>query len=192
MHYGFNDKTHMKINIREIELKDIDLVADYWFTSKPDHLVGMGVDLDKLPTREALTNTLIHQVNSSLTDKSSYALIWEIDGKPSGHTNINQIKFGEKAFMHLHLWNPGNRRKGIGSELVQKSLSYFFDNFELKELYCEPYALNPAPNNTLKKIGFEFIKTYRTIPGTLNFEQEVNQWKMTKEVYLIVTGKPKR
>ena len=36
---------------------------------------------------------------------------------------FNQIKFGERAFMHLHLWNPENRRKGIGSELVQKIIT---------------------------------------------------------------------
>lgn len=54
---------------------------------------------------------------------------------------------------------------------------------ELKNIYCEPYAQNPAPNKTLAKAGFLFVKKYTTIPGYLNFEQEVNQWLMTQEKF---------
>jgi RimJ/RimL family protein N-acetyltransferase len=96
--------------------------------------------------------------------------------------------FGEQAYMHLHLWNSGFRQKGSGAILVQKSLPYFFENLKLKTLYCEPYTLNPAPNKTLEKIGFELVKTHVTIPGTLNFEQEVHLWKLTRENYLLKTN----
>ena len=77
-----------------------------------------------------------------------------------------------------------SRRKGIGLELLKMSIPYYFKQLNLKELICEPFADNPAPNKTLGKIGFEFIKKYRTVPGSLNFEQEVNQWRLTKEDYL--------
>jgi len=40
--------------VREIALRDIDLIADYWLKSDPDFTVGMGVDLNKLPTRKKL------------------------------------------------------------------------------------------------------------------------------------------
>ncbi len=90
--------------------------------------------------------------------------------------------------MHLHIWNSEVRKMGLGTQLVKMSLPYFFKNMNLKKLYCEPYALNPAPNNTLKKVGFEFVKEYITIPGFLNFEQQVNLWELTydkfKEVQL--------
>jgi RimJ/RimL family protein N-acetyltransferase len=48
---------------------------------------------------------------------------------------------------------------------VKKSVPYFFEKLKLKVLYCEPYANNPAPNKTLFKIGSNFEKKYRTIPG---------------------------
>lgn len=63
------------------------------------------------------------------------------------------------------------------------TLSYFFEKLELKKIYYEPYALNTAPNKTLKKAGFEFVKKYVTTPGFLNFEQDVNQWQMTYEKF---------
>jgi RimJ/RimL family protein N-acetyltransferase len=177
-----------EITVREIELKDIDLITDYWLKSDTDFLVQMGVDLDKLPTRNELEEMLTLQINSSITDKKSYALIWERNGTQIGHTNVNGITFGKEATMHLHLWKSTNRKKGIGTQLVKKSLPFYFEKLEIKKLICEPYSLNPAPNKTLKKVGFEFIKKHRTIPGKLNFEQEVNRWELTKENYEKITN----
>ncbi len=171
------------INVREIQLKDIDLIGDYWLKSDSAFLVQMGVDLNKLPTRNELGEMLTEQINNSITDKKSYALIWELNGKQIGHSNVNRIEYGKEATMHLHLWKSINRKKGIGIELVKKSIPFYFEKLKIKKLICEPYALNPAANRTLEKIGFEFIKKYITIPGSLNFVQEVNRWELTKENY---------
>jgi len=107
-----------------------------------------------------------------------------MDGVPIGHSNVNDVIYGQQATMHLHIWQSANRQKGIGSTLISKSLPFYFEQLQLKKLFCEPYALNPAPNKTLKKIGFELLKNYRTTPGGINFEQEVNRWVLTKERYL--------
>lgn len=171
------------IRVREIQLKDIDLIADYWLKSDSSFLVQMGVDLNKLPTRNGLREMLTKQINQSFTNKKSYALIWELNGKPIGHSNVNGIEYGKEATMHLHLWRSTNRKKGIGTELVKKSLSFYFENLKIEKLICEPSALNLAPNKTLKKIGFKFVMKHTTIPGPLNFEQEVNRWELTKENY---------
>lgn len=85
--------------------------------------------------------------------------------------------------MHLHLWKNDLRKTGLGTELVKMTLFYFFEKLNLKILYCEPSALNPAPNKTLKKTGFEFVKEYITTPGFLNFEQKVNLWELTYEKF---------
>lgn len=175
------------LSVREIQIEDIELIANYWLASEPDYLVGMGVDLKKLPTREEWSNMLRQRINLPVEEKMSYALIWLVAGNPVGHTNVNSIKFGNSAHMHLHLWQSEIRQKGIGTELVKKSLPYFFENLKLNVLYCEPYALNPAPNKTLERVGFEFEKRYTTTPGSLNFEQEVNRWKLTKENFEKIT-----
>ena len=59
------------------------------------------------------------------------------------------------------------------------TLPFFFEKLKLRRLFSEPYALNEAPNKTLKKVGFELVKEYTTIPGSLNFEQPVKRWEMT-------------
>lgn len=168
------------MRVRLLEAKDINLIADYWLLSDPEFMVGMGVDLDKLPSREGLSNMLRQQLETPIEQKMAYALIWELNGKAVGHSNVNGIEFGKQATMHLHLWNSAVRRKGMGTELLKMSLPFYFNDLQLKTLWCEPYALNPAPNKTLEKVGFTFVKRYTTVPGSLNFEQEVNQWRMDK------------
>lgn len=172
-----------KIKVRPLISNDINFIADYWLLSQKDYLVGMGVDLRKLPSRDGLTNMLRSQINLPDSEKTSLAMVLEVDGQPSGHCNVNDIRYGHDAKMHLHLWKSNNREKGLGTEMVKKSLPEFFNRLELKAIFCEPYALNPAPPRTLIKVGFEFVKKYKTVPGSLNFEQEVNQYKLTKKKF---------
>ena len=169
------------INVRDLTLNDIALIANYWLNADKAYLHSMGVDVSKLPTREGLVNMLTQQINAPDTEKSSLALVAELDGVPIGHCNVNGITFGQEATMHLHLWNPNNRKKGIGTAMVLRSLPLFFNRLKLKTIWCEPYSLNPVPNRTLQKVGFEFVKKYVTVPGSLNFEQEVNRYKLTKD-----------
>jgi RimJ/RimL family protein N-acetyltransferase len=177
-----------KLNAREMTIEDIPLICKYWTESDPAHMEAMGVDLKKLPTREQLTDMLTSQINTPIEKRRSYCMIWEVDGEPVGHCNTNPTHFGDYGFMHLHLWNGTNRQKGMGAELVKMTLPRFFEDLNLRELYCEPYALNPAPNATLAKAGFEFIKEYTTTPGPLNFEQPVKRWIMTRRQYKTVYG----
>lgn len=172
------------ISVRELQHSDIPLICNYWLDADASHLIGMGVDLSKMPTAEGISQMLQRQLDSPYPSKESYATIWLLDEQPIGHCNVNKIVYEQEAYMHLHLWKPGLRRTGLGTALVKKSLDYFFANLNLQTLYSEPYAENPAPHNTLKKVGFEFVKTHRTIPGGMNFEQDVHQWTLSRDQYL--------
>jgi hypothetical protein len=59
---------------------------------------------------------------------------------------------------------------------LRRSIEVFLRRFALAQLYCEPYAGNPAPNQVLAKVGFRFVRRYRTTPGLINSEQEVNRY----------------
>lgn len=171
------------LSVRELQEQDIVPLSQYWFTAEPSFLIGMGVDLDKMPKEEEWMNMLAEQVRTPLEQKKSYCIIWEIDKVAVGHSNINKIIFGQEAAMHLHLWKPGIRKRGMGTELVKMTIPYFFRNYKLQTLYSEPYALNPAPNKTLEKAGFQFVKEYVTVPGWINFEQPVRRWEMSYEQF---------
>jgi RimJ/RimL family protein N-acetyltransferase len=171
------------LSVRELQQNDISFIADYWQKSDRAFMESLGVDITKLPAREQWSEMLMEQINQRIEEKKSYCIIWLADDKPIGHSNINKIVFAKEAYMHLHIWDTTKRRKGVGVELVKLTLPYFFNNYKLEKLYCEPYALNPAPNRTLEKVGFEFVKQYITTPGWLNFEQPVNLWQLSHEKF---------
>ncbi|MCR9153427.1 MAG: GNAT family N-acetyltransferase [Bacteroidetes bacterium] len=97
--------------------------------------------------------------------------------------NPTPINYDAQDCIHLHLRQSDHRQKGLGSMMVLKSVKHFFKHLKLKRIICEPYALNPAPNKTLQKLGFSFEKKHRCIPGTLNFEQEVNRYCLTRSQF---------
>ena len=173
----------MSLSVRELEEGDVNLIADYWSQADPVYLTGLGVDLSKLPSWDNFFKMLTDQLKLPLKLRQSYCTIWQQHNQAIGHCNVNKLVFGQEAYMHLHLWRRERRYQGLGASLVRQSLKLFFDRLELQDLYCEPYALNPAPNALLAKVGFTFVKKYVTVPGIINFEQEVNRWHMSREQF---------
>lgn len=167
--------------VRELQHTDIPLLLDYWFTASPGFMQGMGVDLAKMPSRQQFNNMLLAQLDLPIDKRESYCLVWLMDGKAVGHCNTNPTVFGLEGKMHLHLWQADERKRGLGSSFVKLCLPIFFERLQLKTIWCEPYALNPAPNRTLEKAGFTLVKEYVTTPGFINFEQPVKQWRLRVE-----------
>jgi len=167
-----------ELTVREINETDIALIIQYWLTASDDYLMAMGVDLAKMPAVSDWQRMLASQILLPYREKQSYCTIWELDDKPIGHCNVNKIIYGEEASMHLHIWYAEERKMGLGVAFIKRSLPFFFNNLQLKKIYSEPYAINEAPNRTLAKAGFHFIKEYVTVPGSINFEQPVKRWEI--------------
>ena len=164
-------------------LSDIEHLANYWTNSPHDYLTGMGVDISKIPSKHSFLSMIEEQYHKPIEEKRSYCIIWLKNDQPAGHSNTNPTSYGREANMHLHIWQSGNRQKGMGEIFLQMTIPLFFKNLKLERLICEPYALNPAPHKTLEKIGFELEKEYTTIPGAINFEQPVKRWVLTAEKF---------
>lgn len=167
-----------QLAVRELTATDIPQLLTYWYTASPEYMQSMGADITLLPARKDFDASLKKQLETDYPYKQAYAIIWLMNGNAVGHCNVNKIDFGNEAHMHLHMWSADSRKKGMGAELVKMSLPYFFKNLQLKKIICEPYSKNIAPNKTLAKAGFTFIKNYITTPGALNFEQEVSRWEL--------------
>lgn len=173
-----------KLEAVVLRTKHIEHIIKYWHESAPDFLEKMGVDLKKLPTKMEFRKIFQDEIMAEKEKKKTFTSIWLTDGEPIGHCNINDIEFGKVAYMHLHMWNSDERGKGAGSVLINQSLTLFFVLFKLEKVYCEPSCYNPAPNKTLEKIGFKFVKSIRKVPSVIASEQDLNQWVMTRERFL--------
>jgi len=167
------------ISSREMQSNEIELMVDYFLNANSNFLTGMGVEINKLPSKKNWITKLQSDFKKPIEEKEFFYIIWKIDNSPVGHSNISHINFGKNAKMHLHLWNSANRQSGIGTNLIQQTIPYYFNIFKLEKLICEPYAENPAPNKILTKIGFRFIKKYQTTPGWAAFYQTVNRYELS-------------
>jgi len=174
---------HCAADIKPFSCKaDYGRMIDYFLQADKNFLVGMGVDPGKLPSRNDWLRRLLPDLERSDCEKQTYFLSWLYSGVAIGHSNVNKIKYGEEAYIHFHIWAPEFRKAGMGTEFFRKSANTFIQKFALRSLYCEPHAENPAPNRILSKLGFRFIKRYRTVPGFINFDQDVNQYVLQHEI----------
>ncbi len=171
----------MGTSVREMLPSEADLRIRYFHDASDSHLARMGVDRASLP--DPATWQAFHERDCArpLREREQYTLVWELDGRPIGFSSLDRIRYGVEAFMHLHVVEPTLRRKGLGSELVAKSVAVYFEVFELRRLYCEPNALNVAPNRTLQRTGFAYCFSHETVPGPLNFPQVTTRWVLERE-----------
>jgi RimJ/RimL family protein N-acetyltransferase len=153
---------------------EYERMVDYFLDADDKFLQGMGVARANLPSREDWISAALSDHERPNHEKDRAYLAWIYDGTAIGHSSINKIRIGDEAFIHLHIWVRTQRQRGLGTRFFQLSVARFVEDFSLKRLYCEPHAENPGPNRILQNSGFQLVKRYRTVPGAICFEQDVN------------------
>jgi len=160
---------------------DYEGMVDYFVTSSESFLLGMGVEVSKLPTREAWLEDVLADHERADPDRNRFYVAWLVDGELVGHSSISHITFGQTANCHMHMWRPTLRRSGHGVEFMARSIDLYFTRFRLMTLGCEPYAENPAPNAALTKLGFKPTRRFRTVPSKIAIEQEVQRYEVSRD-----------
>ena len=159
----------MSLEVREMLLEEVGLVIDYFHGSTPEHLELLGVDPTRLPGRSQWRQLYEHDFAQPMAKRRTLLALWQLDGQPLGFSAADRIVHGEEAYMHLHVFDPSDRRRGHGEACVRRCVDLYFRALELERLYCEPNAFNVGPNRTLQKAGFRYVKTHTTVPGPLNY-----------------------
>ena len=170
----------MPVSVRAMAVSEVGLIIDYFQQATPEHLEMLGVDPTRLPSRSAWHERIQREFDLPLRERSFVAVAWLMDDQPIGFSTGDKIVFGERANMHLHIVQPENRSCGTGAECVRQTVKLYFEMLQLKSLFCEPNAFNVAPNRTLQRAGFSYLKTYMTVPGPLNFHQAVTRWEIKR------------
>ena len=174
----------MILSVRDADESDYKNIIGYFINSATEYLHGMGVDPSLLPEENIWLEQILRSHHVPENKKEIFYLIWLLDETPIGHSNINRSKFGDHAYMHLHMWENSKRKSGLGFELLKKCIPIYFHRFQLQMLNCEPFAHNIGPNKTLARLGFDFVKEYHGKPGLISFPQSVNQWQMSYDKFL--------
>ena len=166
----------MSVEVRPMRIDEVGLIIDYFHGASPEHLELMGVDPTRLPTRLAWRERYEHDFSLVVEKRAMFVTLWLEDGQPAGFSTADKIRFGEQANMHLHVIAADGRGRGVGARCVPLSVDIYFEQLRLKRLFCEPNAFNVAPNRTLQRSGFKYLKTHMTVPGPLNYHQAVTGW----------------
>lgn len=168
------------MRVREMKLSEVGLIINYFHHSSPEHLNTLGVDPTRLPDPAKWQERYAYEYDQPIEKRKAFLVIWESDQVPIGFSTADKIIYGQEAHMHLHIVNPELRMTGNGTHCVRETTKIYFEALRLERLFCEPNAFNVAPNRTLQKTGFKYVKTHETVPGPLNFHQAVTRWVMEK------------
>ena len=166
----------MALTVREMTASETGIVIDYFQQATPEFMETLGVDPTRFPPANLWRERMQNQIELPIERRAAVLMLWLSDERPVGFSTADKIIFGEQANMHLHVIDAGHRNSGIGAACVRLTVDLYFARLKLQRLFCEPYAFNVAPNRTLQKAGFKYLKTHMTVPGPLNFHQAVNRW----------------
>lgn len=161
-------------------LQEVVIRIRYFHEASDEHLISLGVDRTLLPKPDDWLAFHERDYARPPSDRESYAVLWELDHHAVGFSTLDRIVFGDQAFMHLHIVNEPDRRRGLGTEFVKRSVDVYFRVFHLYRLCCEPNALNVAPNRTLQRAGFTYVFSHETVPGPINFRQVATRWVLPR------------
>lgn len=166
--------------VRPMRLDEVGFRIDYFHDASDEYLLKLGVDRALLPSREAWQAHYEEDFARPIAERETYNLAWELDGRLVGFSSTDHIEFGEEAFMHLHIAEEPNRRRGLGTEFVRLSTEHYFQVLELRRLFCQPNAYNAAPNRTLQRVGFRYVFSAEMQPSTINFPQPITRWVLER------------
>ncbi len=166
--------------VRPLGLDEVDIRIDYFHDASDEYLLKLGVDRALLPDRDAWRAYYERDYARPLTGRETYNLAWELDDRVVGFSSVDNIEFGEQAFMHLHVIEEPERRSGLGTEFVRLSIAEYFRVLELRRLFCRPNAFNVAPNRTLQRVGFRYVCTEEMQTGPINFPQPLTRWVLER------------
>jgi RimJ/RimL family protein N-acetyltransferase len=164
-----------------MSLEETEVIIEYFHNATLEHLETLGVDPTRLPPPSTWREKYARDFTLPTEHRTAFMVSWLEDGRLIGFSTTDKIAFGERANMHLHILASEHRKRGVGVQCVRKSVDIYFDTLKLRRLYCEPNAFNVAPNRTLQKAGFKYVKTHMTVPGPLNFRQAVNRWLIERQ-----------
>jgi len=164
------------LSVRPLRLDEVGVRIDYFHDASDEHLRLMGVQRERLMSREAWREFYEEDFARPVRDRANYLVGWKQDGELVGMAIADQFTFGEQGFMHLHILNPDRRHSGLGTEFVKLTAAHLFSVLQLKRLYCQPNAFNVAPNRTLQRAGFRYEFTKELAPRPTDVPQPLTRW----------------
>jgi RimJ/RimL family protein N-acetyltransferase len=167
--------------VRDIEFRDINPITDYWHESDSGYLQSIGVDINKIVSREVTAAAFQAALPHARGQRDRIVLIFEVDNKLIGYTNVNFNQSGS-PFGHVHIIDVSYRNKGIIPLIFFKVITIFYNHFHIENLYLQTNVNNKRINNLLFKRNISHIKTeYISKPDGMGAVGTYNLFSCSRE-----------
>jgi RimJ/RimL family protein N-acetyltransferase len=170
------------LGVRPMQAEEADLVVRYFHDASDADLERMGVvPRPRLPPPHEWAARLGASLQAS-PPQASFYLTWLVDGQAIGFSSLKDLRPGDSADLHLHMWSAPHRGHGHGAILFCLSVLEAYDRFGLRRAVCEPKASNPMPNRMLAKVGFPLVRTYEGASSELSQTTLLNRYDVPRAV----------
>jgi RimJ/RimL family protein N-acetyltransferase len=174
----------MDILLREYTEQDIIIQDRYFDTATDEYLYNLGVDPSKIRNQPPTDVERIRKLLATpIKERTAQNYVVERQGTVIGIAVIKKIKYGEHADLHAHIFDIGDRHRGIATRVFFEVLKKAFEVFELKILVCEPTSTNLPPNAFLQKMGVPMIRSYPTAAEGILRARIANRYEITREYF---------
>jgi RimJ/RimL family protein N-acetyltransferase len=147
------------VSVRDGTESDIPLFLDYWYRSPSGFIEGLGVDLAKMPSEPDMEKSLRERILSNATLPASQLQLQVItyEGRAIGVHSVNELKAGDSAIFHAHIFKPEMRGRGIGMKSYPLACRVFMGRFHLKKILFKTPVQNRASLHVKEKLGIRRI-----------------------------------
>lgn len=167
-----------KLSVRQLEIKDIPHIVNYFLEMRDQQLLIDGFDLEKIPFEEELIEELKISINSPDKVKKKFILILQEGGKDYGHCHLIRKNKAEEAYFDFYNWKGMLNREKVVDGLLKLALEQMIKIYNLKTIYAEITKGDEYRDEAFKRSGFEFIKENKHARDSWSQEQVFNLLKL--------------
>ena len=136
--------------LRDLTPADLAAIVDYWLLSPNEYLTFMGIDRQRLGSREAIHERFSHAIRSGDLGQSAISLAITLDERFVGYTLLNRYS-EEVNYSHWHIIVSNLRAKGLSTALYPYRIKAYFDLAPISQLVHQTRTRNVGVNRMLDK-----------------------------------------
>jgi RimJ/RimL family protein N-acetyltransferase len=143
------------VSVRDMREEDIETFVSYWHDGIAD-LEFLGIDRKKLGSRDDTRERFRQLCRRDGRRDIAVGFTFCYDDRVIGFTNVN-ILGRPKGYVHVHLTDPGMRRRGIISAIFARSLpvigNHILAEYPIDGLVLETRTRNIGINRVVQRTG---------------------------------------
>ena len=156
----------MTLTVREMTAAETDLIVEYFLNSTPEHLETLALEFPcGFHPLQAGASACAGRSRCLFSTEAWYCRATS----RSAFRPRTRLSMASRPTCTCMSSTRAQAPQGAGAECVWRSVDLYFEKLQLKRLFCEPHAFNVAPNRTLQKAGFKYLKTHMTVAGAAQF-----------------------